>query len=218
MKKLPPAHIIKLVVVLLTLLLAWLLIPAKTKLGEPPQTLGKQRVIIIPSEGIPLHFLQHLEARLEELHQVNVLVSTTMGMDPHWMIQDAKQINSDLVAHRGLEIFRTLGRTDAYCIILINQDMNSPGSGLRFIFSAQYPERVSVISLARINPRNYGVSVNLISMPGMFEKTTERALKLVNKELGKGYYGYPISNNRNSVMYGPIMSLSDLDSIGIWYK
>jgi hypothetical protein len=203
---------------LLTLLLAWLLIPAKTRLGEPPQPLGRQKIVILPSEGIPLSFLHYLEKRLEEMHQIDVLVSTTMGLDPQGIIQDSKQINSDYVAHRGLEIFRTRGRPDAYCIVLINEDMNYPGSGLRFIFSAEYPNRVSVVSLASINPRNLGVSVNLINMPAMFEKIAERALTLINKELGKGDYGYAISSSRTSVMYGPIMSFSDLDSIGIWYE
>jgi hypothetical protein len=218
MKTLPPTLIIKLLVFLLTLLLAWLLVPSRTKLGSPADAATEQKIVIIPSAGIPLSFLHHIETRLEEMHRVNVLVTTSMGIDPDWVISDSKQVNSNYVAHRGREIFQTLGRNSAYCIVLINEDMNHPGSGLRFIFSAEYPDGISVVSLARINPRNFGVSVNLLSIPGMFQKTAERALKLINKELGKGYYRHPISNSRASVMYGPIMSLSDLDGMGLWYE
>jgi hypothetical protein len=51
----------------------------------------------------------------------------------------------------------------------------------------------------------------------MFSKMQERALKLINKAIGYGVYGYEASSDINSVMYGPIMGPDDLDRVGSWY-
>jgi hypothetical protein len=45
----------------------------------------------------------------------------------------------------------------------------------------------------------------------------ERALKILNKAIGYGVYGYEVSSNVDSVMYGPIMEPDDLDYVGDWY-
>ncbi len=39
----------------------------------------------------------------------------------------------------------------------------------------------------------------------------------MNKGLGLDRYGYALSTNKLSVMYAPVMGLSDLDAVGDWY-
>jgi hypothetical protein len=72
--------------------------------------------------------------------------------------------------------------------------------------------------LARITDMNFGVIPGIIAVPVMFRKMQARALKLINKAVGCGVYGYEASSNIDSVMYGPIMGPDDLDRVGIWYQ
>jgi len=69
---------------------------------------------------------------------------------------------------------------------------------------------ISVISTARIDPVTY-------DLPRDDKLRNERLMKLVNKAIGQQVHRYPVSSDRRSVMYGPIMSLDDLDAIGAWY-
>ncbi len=41
-----------------------------------------------------------------------------------------------------------------------------------------------------------------------------RLRKMISKNIGIMHYRLPQSTDRNSVLYGPILSLADLDSIG----
>ena len=54
-------------------------------------------------------------------------------------------------------------------------------------------------------------------MPREYAEMKGRALILINKAIGYCVYGYAASSEINSVMYGPIISASDLDDMGDWY-
>jgi len=166
--------------------------------------------------GIPTKFLQSLRNTLEEQHKTNVLVTTDMGKDKELLIEGSDQYNSNFLAVIGKNIGKNIRRDGAFLIVLTNEDINYPDSGLRYVYSAHY-EGLSVVSLARINPFNFGIDLNLISIPEKFFKMKERALKLINKSIGFGVYGYEASSNIKSVMYGPIMGPADLDKVGAWY-
>lgn len=202
---------------IIALILAYVFLPRSADLGNPEHDIGGQKIVIIPSGEIPMPFLNHLEKNLEAMHGTDVLISTSMGLDKNWILEGTGQYHAGYLSKFGDQVFKTLRRDGAYCIVLTNEDINHPNSGLRFLFSIQYPSN-SVVSLARMNPWNMGLTLNILNVPYAFNQTSERALKIINKELGKGLYGYPISNDRESVMYGPIMSVKDLDSVGIWYK
>lgn len=202
---------------IIALILAYVFLPRSADLGNLRHDIGGQKIVIIPSGEIPMPFLKHLEKNLEAMHGTDVLISTSMGLDQNWVIEETGQYHAGYLSKFGDQVFKTLRREDAYCIVLTNEDINHPNSGLRFLFSIQYPSN-SVVSLARMNPLNMGLTLNILNVPYAFNQTSERALKIINKELGKGLYGYPISNDRKSVMYGPIMSVQDLDGIGMWYE
>jgi len=194
---------------------AYIFLPRPSQLENRDHDISNQRVVIIPTPGIPPRFKQVLEADLEKAHNFDFLVTTEMGIDEMWRLE-TNQINCHSLAAHGSKVFRSLNRPNSYCIILTNEDINTPQSGLRFNFAAYY-EGMAVVSLARLNPRNHGVTFSFVSIPMMFQATRERALKLINRAIGRGYYGHPLSSNRSSVMYSPIMSIEDLDSIGTWY-
>ncbi len=205
----------KIVVPVIIIIAAYIFLPRPTKLENREHNITNQNLVIIPTSGIPPRFKQVIEAELEKAHGFDVLTSTEMGIDDAWKLENG-QMNSHRLAAYGTQVFRSLNRPGSYCIVLTNEDINAPDSGLRFTF-ANYYEGIAVVSLARLNPKNLGVSYGFFSIPMMFQKTTERSLKLLNRALGRGYYGMQLSTDRSSVMCSPVMSLTDLDSIGAWY-
>ncbi len=208
--------IITFIIAIITILIFQFFFPQKAHIGNQRHVVKDQKIVLIPMFGIPPKFLRSLEKTLEEQHKTNVLVTTDMGKGKEMLIKDSDQYNADILAAIGLRIGKNIGRDGAFTIVLTNEDINRPDSGLRYIYSSHY-EGISVVSLARINPLNFGVDLNLISIPEKFLKMKERALKIINKSIGYGVYGYEASSNINSVMYGPIMGPSDLDKVGNWY-
>jgi predicted Zn-dependent protease len=68
-------------------------------------------------------------------------------------------------------------------------------------------ERLAVVSIARMDPANWG------GRPDP-ERLRTRLRKMVGRDLGIMYYGLRESSDRRSVLFGPILGLDDLDSIG----
>lgn len=209
--------IIRLIVAVTTIILAKVLFPTTVKIGNQSHTAEHQKIAIIPMTGVPLVFLAALEKTLESQHKTDVLVTTAIGKGDEMLISGKDQYNANYLASLGLNIGNRLGRPGAYYILLTNEDINHPESGLRFIYSAHY-DGISVVSLARINNMNFGVIPKLIEIPEMFIKMQDRALKLINKAIGYGVYHYDASSNINDVMYGPVMGIYDLDRVGSWYQ
>jgi len=209
--------IVSILMVVITFVAIRSCLPESTNLGNSNHDISEQKIIIIPVAGIPPLFLQQLENKLEKLHNTDVLITTVMGTGTEILIPGSDQYNANYLASKGIEIGKRIGRDNSFIVVLTNEDINIPKSGLRYVYSAHY-DGVSVTSLARINDMNHGVIPKLIEIPGMFLKMQQRALKIINKAIGYGVYGYKTSSDINSVMYGPIMGPQDLDRVGNWYE
>ncbi|TAJ93879.1 MAG: hypothetical protein EPO31_06780 [Gammaproteobacteria bacterium] len=159
--------------------------------------------------------MAELEKRLQEQHGVRVKTTTEMGLDAKHFDKQHKQFIVEEIAKSGeiiAEKLRASSNSNAPAIIIIPGDMNSADFSLRFLFSKHFfKPRLTVMSLARIDPVSFGEPPNSGLM-------LDRATKLVNKALGYHLYGYEASSDLGSVMYGPIMGLDDLDSVNQWYK
>jgi len=209
--------IISSVVGLVTYALVKILFPASAPIGNQTHTISNQKIVIMPVSGVPTTFLTALKKTLESQHNTGVLVTTAIGKGDEMLIPGKDQYNAGYLASLGMQIGKSLGRPDAFFIVLTNEDINYPDSGLRFVYSAHY-DGISVVSLARINELNFGVVPKLIEISSTFLKMQERALKLINKAIGYGVYDLDASSNINDVMYGPIMDIHDLDKAGSWYQ
>lgn len=194
----------------------WAFFPERAKLGNQDIPAVEHKVVIIPTAGVPSVFLSRLEQTLEKRHGFPVLVTTQMGKGPEMVIQSSGQYNSGALAAAGRDVAKRIGHAETFVIVLTNEDINTPGSGLRYHFSTHY-QGLSVVSLARINPTNFERMPNILKLPEMYQTMSERALKLINKSIGYGVYGFEASSDWKSVMYGPIMGPKDLDRVGSWY-
>ena len=203
-------------IVVVTVLVIRACLPQPSYIGNQAYSTAGQNIVIIPMVGIPPAFLAALEAKLEEQHDTDILITTAMGKGDEMLLPNQNQYDASYLAGVGLEIGKRINRDNAFLIVLTNEDINYPDSGLRYVYSSHFGE-ISVVSLARINNLNFGVVPGIIAVPAMFSKMQERALKLINKAIGYGVYGYEASSNMDSVMYSPIMGPEDLDRVGTWY-
>lgn len=95
----------------------------------------------------------------------------------------------------------------AVLIGITTDDMYIRKSTWRFAFSRRQEWRFAVVSSARMDPVFFGE-------PADDELLHMRLRKMISKNLGIMYYGLPQSKDRTSVLFGPILGLDDLDSIG----
>lgn len=77
----------------------------------------------------------------------------------------------------------------------------------KWAFSLREDDQFAVVSTARMDNQNYGLGRN-------DEVLTARLRKMISKNLGIMYYGLGQSTDRRSVMFGPILGVDDLDSVG----
>ena len=175
---------------------------------KPPEIVDFQ---IIPIEGFPNSLALRLEKDLENELNLKARVSVHMGTSKEMYSNSQNQYVTSAIAKEALEISKHINRHSStpYTIVLTHYDINDEPFNLRFLF-AQHSNNISIVSIARMDPRAYGGQYNK-------ELVYSRMKKLVKKGIGLEYYGYKLSTNKGSVMYAPIMSLRDLDEIGSDY-
>ncbi len=183
------------------------------KLGNQDYSNEPIGLYLIPVFGADRSIVADLEKRLQKQHGVRVKATTDMGLDAEHFDVEHQQFIADEIAKSATVILNRLrGNSKTPAIVIIPGDMNDKDFRLRYIFSMHFfNDQITVMSLARIDPRSYRQPVN-------HDLVVDRATKLINKALGYHMYGYKASSDIGNVMYGPIMGLDDLDRVNMWYK
>jgi predicted Zn-dependent protease len=165
-------------------------------------------VIVIPLDGVPDAFIKMIAEEISNQHALNAKAATRMSLskfmyDPNW-----NQYMSNRIADEAFKLSNKFQSKHDKTLLLVitNLDINAEGSHVRYNYATHF-NHLSVISTARIDPKNIGEQEN-----EQLKKT--RILKLINKAIGQQVYGYATSSDIRSVMYGPITSLQDLDKMG----
>ncbi|MGH7407021.1 MAG: M48 family metalloprotease, partial [Candidatus Methylomirabilales bacterium] len=179
--------------------------PATT---SPPPSQGVGRVYFVPLgafsspsvEELVTYYHQKLGLKIETLPALSVERAAVN-------FERQQLIAAELVALIKRKYPELAGDPGAILIGITPYDMYIQEYTWRFAFAWREDGRFAVISSARMDPVN-------------FRKTPDAALlhtrlrKILSKNIGIMYYRLPQSRDRNSVLYGPILSLDDLDSIG----
>jgi len=184
-----------------------------TPLGNKSYSNEPVGIYIVPVWGVDKQVISYLENKLSQQHKVRVKVTTDMGLDKMHFDEKHQQYVGETIHQSVTKIADSLRQQNKNTpfIVILNEDINSSEFRYRFLFSQHFSDKISVISLARIDPVNYGNAAN----PDL---KASRALKLTNKALGYHMYDYTPSSDFNNVMYGPIMGLPDLDKVNTWYR
>ena len=180
----------------------------RIELGNQNYRPAPTDIYLVPMEGISAASASSIAKEIESRHKLGTKAITTMGRDASMFNTEHRQYNANLIARRANEIIRGLKRPEdqPFILVLTPHDINSEEFHLKFLFAAHL-QGISVISTARIDPVNFG-------LPRNDKLRDERLMKLIYKAIGQQVLHIPISSDRKSVMYGPIMGLDDLDSIG----
>jgi len=188
--------------------------------SNPPAVLGNKnydnkpaKIIIIPMDDVDNDLINNVSSYIQDNHNLKTKIYPHMAYSYKMFNSETEQYYAEVIASAAVRVFASTSTTisDKAIIVITDKDINHKRSTLRFIFSSHYNKfNLSVISTARIDTNNYGIDPN-------DHLLTTRLNKLVNKSLGLNYYKYKQTNDKNSVMYAPILSVPDLDGIGEWY-
>jgi len=163
----------------------------------------------MPIEGFPPDYARELEKKFSAELGLNVRATVHAGRTPQ-MFGPSRQMISERVRDELKVPLRRLYDVTpkTIFIVLTRDDLNGADGGTRFVFATHFPpERLSVVSMARLSDSFFGK----MDAPAV---TKLRLYKMVKKAIGLQYYGYARSTDLNSVMYSPVMSLDDLDVVG----
>jgi Zn-dependent protease with chaperone function/predicted Zn-dependent protease len=179
--------------------------PATT---PPPPSQGVGRVYFVPLgafsspsvEELVTYYHQKLGLKIETLPALSV-ERAVVNFERQQLIAE------ELVALIKRKYPELAGDPGAILIGITPYDMYIRRSTWRFAFAFRDEGRFAVVSSTRMDP------VNLREPPDPALLHT-RLRKMVSKNIGIMHYRLPQTTDRNSVLYGPILSLDDLDSIG----
>ncbi len=165
-------------------------------------------VIVIPLDGVPDALSKMIAEEISKQHPLRAKAVTRMSLsksmfDPNW-----NQYMSNRIADEAFKLTNKFQdkHDNTFSLVITDLDINSEGSHARYNYATHF-NHLSVVSTARIDPKNIGEQENE-------QLKKARLFKLINKAIGQQVYGYATSSDIRSVMYGPITSLQDLDKMG----
>ena len=179
---------------------------------RPPQARqlhGQGKVHFVPLGGFPSDAQETLVSHFKNNYGVNIVSLPMIDIERVAFDPSRRQ----LVAEELISLMKRrhptlLSDPEAILIGLTSGDMYLRSRPeWRFGFAAGELPRFAVISSARMEPVNLGDPPN----PGQLQS---RLRKMVVKYVGYMYFRLQQSSDRKTVMYGPILSVADLDSMG----
>ena len=152
--------------------------------------------------------LDTLRAYYKQRYDLTIEVLPPIGLEPVVVDERRRQ----LIAEELIELMKRrypehARNPQAILIGITEGDMYIREVDWRFAFARRDGERFAVVSSARMDPVNFGF------LPDD-ELLQARLRKMLTKNIGILYYKLPQKSDRKSVMFGPILGVDDLDSIG----
>ncbi len=179
--------------------------PATT---SPRPLQGVGRVYFVPLGEFPLASVEHLVTHYRDKYGLAIETLGVVQLEPGVVNTDRRQlIAEELIALMKRKYPELAADPGAILIGITPSDMYIQAVAWRFAFAARREGRFAVVSSARMDPVNF-------RKPPDTDLLHTRLRKIVSKNVGIMHYRLPQSSDRDSVMYGPILSLDDLDSIG----
>ncbi|HQU16381.1 MAG TPA: hypothetical protein PLO69_09800 [Gammaproteobacteria bacterium] len=180
-----------------------------------PQTLGPPTdVYLLPIGDFPYKYTVQLAHELSKELKIHVRASLPMGIgDMHPLPNQSQLAVRDILA-RAHEVGLRLPDTSKKLVViaLTTRDINDSSQSLRFLFARNDRiTRTSVISIARM----FGSTTLAKSTRA---QVGLRIYKMVKRAIGEQYFGLARTSDISEIMYAPIMSLKDIDAMGLDYK
>ena len=152
--------------------------------------------------------LDVLQAYYKQRYDLTIEILPPIGLEP--MVVDERR--RQLIAEELIELMKRRypehARSPQSIVIGITEgDMYIREVNWRFAFARRDGDRFAIVSSARMDPVSFGY------LPDE-ELLQTRLRKMLSKNIGIMYYKLPQKSDRRSVMFGPILGIDDLDSMG----
>lgn len=171
-------------------------------------------VYLVPLESFPEDTAKEIAQALSAELKLTVRSTPALGPIDVQMLPGTRLYDADDMIEKAQPLLAKLPDRGAatYCILLTERDMKSPASEGRFEFSTHDPHYdTTIISVARM--REY-----IEGRPIISAHTMRRLYKMTKRNIGEEHLGWRRSPHAEDLMYSRIMSIDDLDRIGLEHE
>ena len=180
-----------------------------------PEPIGPPTdVYLVPVDDFSFEFTDQLARKLSADLKIRVSASLPMGVGDITPLPKDSQLATEDIIMRAHEVGLRLPNTKVNLVViaLTVRDINDRSQSLRFLFARNDRlNHTSVISAARM-------FASTTKVEGTQAQVGLRIYKMVKRTIGEQYFGLPRSSDISDIMYAPIMSLEDIDAMGVNYK
>lgn len=168
---------------------------------------NRRKIYLLPLGGFPDQTIDQLAVHYKNKFNVTIEKLPSMPLDPTMIDQRRNQVIAEsLIAmirqqHPNLE-----SDPNAIVIGLTRADMYIHKYDWKFAFNFRQDNRFAVISVARMDPINFGE-------PADESLLNTRLRKMVTKNIGILYFRKSLNNNPRSVLYSSVEGLEELDAM-----
>lgn len=178
---------------------------------EIPKNPDEVDVYIVPMDDFPLEGANQIAKLMSDDMNLWVKPSVRLGALRSSKLPGTNQLIFEDIISKSIAIIRNFGDVgkDTYFLILTTRDINSGAGMLRFLFAGHDKSlKTSVVSLQRL--------VNYKNETPVFDEVSKmRLYKMMKRAIGEMHYDWKRTTDKRDIMFAPIMSLKDLDEIGL---
>ncbi|MFQ5839646.1 MAG: hypothetical protein ACE5HK_02880 [Candidatus Methylomirabilales bacterium] len=196
---------------LATLLVVWTVVaPSVCEIveGQSLALRGHGQIYFVPFGKFPSTVIDQLVTRFQRKFQLSIEALPAVQYARNAVDYNRQQvIAEELILLMKRSFPKLAGDPKTILIGITDNDMYIRGYTWRYAFGFREEGRLGIVSSARMDPANYGKPPD----PSLLHT---RLRKMIARYIGMMHYQLSPNTNRNSVLYGPILGLDDLDSIG----
>jgi len=166
-------------------------------------------VVLLPTDDFPVAVANILEKHVAADTGLKVRAMLPLGTRDWTPFPDGQQYDPAALVQLAAPAIERLRKSyggKSY-VIVTTRDINTADRNLRFVFSANFSQNVTVVSVARMVAGNPG-------QPAPDEVIIGRLRKMILRTIALQYYNLGRSADIHDVTYSPLMGLDDLDAMG----
>lgn len=184
----------------LTLVLVLLLLPACAR--------RKPQIYFISLGDVPPQATEQLMAHYKARFGVTIKTLPAIRLDDTLVSPHRNQIAAEVLIGLMREKYPSVvNDLNSIVIGLTPADMYISSYDWDFAFNLRQEKRLAVVSMARMDPVNFGQPANEVLL-------NTRLRKMVTKNIGVLYFGKSLSKNPRSVLYNNVLGVEELDAMG----
>jgi hypothetical protein len=199
-----------------TLLVFLALLPGVSAVPYDQWTLPPQNydVVIVPTEEVAGTEIKKMAAVVANDTKLRIKVVLPLGTRDWKPYPDRKQYDPDALKALALPVIERLKKDygGKVYIVFTGRDLGPADKSLNYLFNMHYfAEKISVVSVVRTLFDEQGKQATA-------EVVETRLRKLFLRTIALQYFELQRSTNTEEVTYSPLMSVRDLDKMGLTIK